>query len=160
MIQKLKTQWDTAKGYIDISDIAFAILRIVVLGGGIAWLIFTEVSQKITLDVSRILIYFIVYCIFIYLWLFTFPHKKRATYLFSLFFDLSFVSLLVKATGGFDSHFFNGFYLITALYSFYYGLASGVAVAAIATVLYAVSGGFDFDNFTGLIFLSEFRFYS
>lgn len=144
--EKLTGQWNKAKSHIEISDTAFAILRIIVLGGGIAWLLFTDAPQKTIEDVSQALIYFTVYCIFIYLWLFTSPHKKKTVYFFSLFLDLSFISLLVMATGGFDSSFFNGFYLITALYSFYYGPVFGVAVAAIAAVLYTISGSFDFNK--------------
>lgn len=76
------------------------------------------------------------------------PHKKRTIYIFSLFFDLSFVSLLVNVTGGIEnlSPFFNGFYLMTALYSFYYGTITGIIVAAIAAILYLISGGFDFNE--------------
>jgi signal transduction histidine kinase len=51
--------------------------------------------------------------------------------------------LLVKATGGFESPFSNGFYLMTALYSFYFGTITGTIVAASATVLYLVSGNFN-----------------
>ncbi len=144
--EKLTGQWNKAKSHIEISDTAFTVLRIIVLGGGIAWLIFTDVPQKTIEDVSQVLIYFTAYCIFIYLWLFISPHKKKTVYLFSLLLDLSFISLLVMATGGFDSSFFNGFYLITALYSFYYGPVFGVAVAVMAAVLYTISGSFDFNK--------------
>jgi signal transduction histidine kinase len=146
--KKIKKQWDIAKTHIEISDTAFTILRIIVFGGGIAWLTFSALPQKTTDDVSRILIYFIFYCIPIYAALFFLPHKKRTIYLFSLFLDLSFVSLLVNATGGIENHspFFNGFYLMTALYSFYYGTITGIIVAAIAAILYFISGSFDFNK--------------
>jgi signal transduction histidine kinase len=56
------------------------------------------------------------------------------------------MTILVNITGGFDSSFFNGFYLMTALYSFYYGPLQGIVVAAIAALLYLVSGNFDFTK--------------
>lgn len=34
--RKLSAQWTTAKTHIEIADIAFAVLRIIVFGGGIA----------------------------------------------------------------------------------------------------------------------------
>ncbi len=140
--KKLRTQWDKVKSYIEIVDIAFICLRIIIFCGGLGWLIFSNISQKIFEDVSSIFIFFVAYSVFIYIWLFFSPRKKRTIYGFSLFFDLLYASLLVRATGGFESSFFNGFYLITALYSFYYGLVLGTMIAAIATVLYIVSCGY------------------
>ena len=142
----LKTTWNTAKTHIEITDTAFIILRIILHVGGIGWLIFSHISQKTLGDVSSLFIYFIAYSVFIYLWLFFSPEKKRLIYSFSLFFDLLFASFLVRVTGGFDSSFFNGFYLITALYSFYYGLVAGAIIATIAAVFYLISGSFDFNK--------------
>lgn len=146
--RKLSAQWNTVKTHIEIADIAFIVLRIIVFSGGLAWLTFSTLSQKTIEDVSRLFIYFVIYFFLIYAALFFLPHKKRIIYLFSLFFDLSFVSLLVNATGGIEnlSPFFNGFYLMTALYSFYYGTNTGILVAAIAAILYLISGGFDFNK--------------
>ncbi|UCH80283.1 MAG: hypothetical protein JSW20_11130 [Nitrospiraceae bacterium] len=139
----LKTQWDKVKPFIEFADIAFIFLRIIILCGGIGWLIFSRISEKTFGDVSNLFIFFIVYSIIIYLWLFFFPEKKRRIHVFFLFLDFIFTSLLVKVTGGFASHFLIGFYLMTALYSFYYGLVRGVAIAAIASVLYLVSGSYN-----------------
>ena len=146
--RKISAQWNTAKANIEIADIAFIVLRIIVFGGGIAWLTFSTLSQETIEDVSRLFIYFVIYFILICAALLFLPHKKRTIYLFSLFFDLSFVSLLVNATGGIENHspFFNGFYLMTALYSFYYGANTGIIVAALAAILYLISGGFDFNE--------------
>jgi signal transduction histidine kinase len=144
--KKLKTQWTTVKSYVEIADVAFIFLRAIILCGGVAWLIFSDISQKTFGDVSSLFFYFIAYSVLIYLWLFLSPEKKRTIYGFSLFFDLFFASLLVRVSGGFDSSFSNGFYLITALYSFYYGLIAGAVIATIAAVLYFLSGGFDFSE--------------
>ena len=146
LLKKLKTQWDFAKSHIEIADIAFILLRIIVLAGGIVWVAFSHIPQDTAEELGSIFIYFAVYSIFVYLWLFSYPQRKRIIYILSLFFDLSFVTLLVNLTGGFESHFFNGFYLMTALYSFYYGHVIGIAVAAMAAMLYLISGGFDFTT--------------
>jgi signal transduction histidine kinase len=142
--KKIKRQWDRVRPYIEIAEIAFVFLRIIILCGGIGWLIFSDISQNTFKEVSLLFIFFIVYSVLLTLWLFSYPARKGAIYGFFLFFDFLFTSLLVKATGGFGSHFLNAFYLMTALYSFYYGLARGVFIAGIAAVLYIVTGGFDF----------------
>jgi len=145
--KKLKTQLNTAILYVEIADIAFISLRIIIFCGGVAWLIFSEISQKTAEDVSKVFIYFIIYTVFIYLWLFFSPKEKKTIYGFSLFFDLLFALLLIRTTGGFSSpFFFNGFYLITALYSFYYGTITSIIVATIASLLSLLSGNLDFEK--------------
>lgn len=141
----LKAHWDKVKPHMEIADIAFFALRIIVLLGGVAWLVFSEIPQKTVRDVSSLLIYFTVYSAFICLLLFLSIQKKKNIYIFSLFLDLSFVLLLVNVTGGYNSPFFNGFYLMTALYSFYYGVVIGVGVATVATFLSFLSEGLSFN---------------
>jgi signal transduction histidine kinase len=147
-INKLSEQWDKVKPCIESADIAFICLRIIILCGGIGWLIFSHISQKTFGDVSNIFIFFISYSVFIYLWLFFYPEKKRIIHVLFLFFDFLFTLLLVRATGGFSSHFLIGFYLMTALYSFYYGLVRGAVIAAVASALYLLSGDFNFTEYS------------
>ena len=104
------------KDGIESADIAFLLLRISIFWGGIGWLFFSEISDQIFKHVSSLFAYFAVYCSLIYVWLFLLPQKKKTIYGIVLVFDLLYASLLVRVTGGFDSSFFNGFYLITALY--------------------------------------------
>lgn len=141
--RKPKTRWERVKPHIAVSDIAFIFLRLIILCGGIGWLIFSSIPQETFTDVSRLFIYFSIYSFLIYLWLFLAPEKKRSIHVFFLVFDFLFTMQLVRLTGGFESHFLIGFYLMTALYSFYYGLVRGAFIASIASVLYLVSGGFD-----------------
>ncbi|MBI4654400.1 MAG: GHKL domain-containing protein [Nitrospirae bacterium] len=147
--KKLKGRYEKVKLYIERADIIFFVLRVVVLAGGIAWLIFSDISQSSARDVTNLFIYFTVYSIFIYLLLFISSIRKEIIYLLSLIFDFAFVSLLVSVSGGFDSPFFTGFYLITALYSFYYGYITGITVAGLSTVLYfkSTSSDYNFDEF-------------
>ena len=51
---KLKTQWEKVKPCIDITDIAYVLLRIIILFGGIGWLIFSRISEKTFGDVSKL----------------------------------------------------------------------------------------------------------
>ena len=143
--KKLKTHWDKIKADLEVTDIAYIVIRLIILCGGIGWLIFSDISQKTFTNVGNLSIYFIAYSLFLYIWFFFFPREKRIIYIFSLFFDLSYTTLLVRMTGGFYSHFFNGFYLVTALYSFKFGPVPGTAIALISAVLYFASGSFDFN---------------
>jgi len=144
IFQKLKAQWDIVRPCIEIAEIAFIFLRIIILGGGIAWLIFSEISLQTYQGTVDLFIFFIIYSLLLSLWLFFAPERKRAIYGFFLVFDFLFTSLLVNFTGGYDSPFTNAFYLMTALYSFYYGLAGGTGIATTAAVLYVVTGSLNF----------------
>lgn len=142
--KKIKTQWDNVKPCVEIADVAFIFLRIAILCGGIGWLIFSHRSPKILEDVTSLFIFFAAYSTIIHLWLFLYPGKKTTIYVLFLCLDFLFTSLLIRVTGGFYSPFLNAFYLMTALYSFYYGLARGAVIASIAAVLYIMSGSVDF----------------
>lgn len=142
--ERLKGLRDKAESYLEIADIAFIVLRIVVLVGGCAWLVFSDIPKETIRNLIGLFIYFTAGSVIIFLSLFRFPKKEKIIYVFSLFFDLSFVTALINMTGGFVSPFSNGFYLMTALYSFYYGTVAGIFVAAISIVLFLIGGNFDF----------------
>ena len=135
----IKNKWGRVKTYIEFVDVAFAVLRIIILCGGVGWLIFSAVPPATAQLVSSIFLYLAVYSTLIYLFLFMLPHVKGLIYGLALILDLVFATLLVKVTGGFNSTFINGFYLITALYAFYYGLVPGTLLGAVAAVLYYLS---------------------
>ncbi|MBI5741377.1 MAG: sensor histidine kinase [Nitrospirae bacterium] len=124
---------------LEATDIAFIILRVIIFCGGIGWLLFAGISYETFTYVSSIFSYFLIYSIFIYIWLFISPQRKKIIYGTALLFDLLYTSLLVRVTGGVESSFFNGFYLITALYSFYFGLVPGAVIASVSAILYFVS---------------------
>ncbi|MBI5408803.1 MAG: sensor histidine kinase [Nitrospirae bacterium] len=138
-LDKFRTQWDKDKPNIEAVDKAFVYLRIILFCGGMGWLLFSDISQTTFDHVSAVFAYFAVYSVFLYTWLFISPHKKKVVYGAALIFDLLYASLLVRVTGGFVSPFFNSFYLITALYSFYYGLIPGVIIAAVAALFSFIS---------------------
>lgn len=155
----LQTLWGKAKSRIDMTDRAFVFLRVIIFAGGIGWLFFADISQETFQDVRSIFTYFVIYSIVIYIWLFISPEKKKTIYGIALLFDLIYTSLLVRVTGGFDSSFFNGYYLMTALYAFYFGLVPGTIIASVASVLYFITSGYDFgalhwaDFFVRIAFL-------
>lgn len=144
IFQKLKTQWDNVRPCVEIADVAFIFLRIAILSGGIGWLIFSYIPPKTLKDVGTLFIFFAAYSTIIHLWLFFYPGKKTIIYVLFLCLDFLFTSLLIRSTGGFYSPFLTAFYLMTALYSFYYGLAVGAVIASIAAALYIISGSVDF----------------
>ncbi len=156
---KLKDMLKKIKANLEIADIAFTYLRIIIFCGGLGWLAFSDISQVTHDNVRSVFIYFAAYSILVYTWLFIAPQRKRAIYVVALFFDLLYATLLVRVTGGFDSSFFNGFYLITALYSFYFGLVPGAVISAVASLLYFLSCGYEFytlhwtDFFVRIAFL-------
>ena len=140
MGNNISRQWDTVRSRMEYADIAFVVLRAVILWGGGGWLLFTDVSKQTLGYMISLLVFFVIYSIFIYILLFFLPAKKKIIYGCSLFFDFLFTSLLVNATGGFESSFSNGFYLMTALYSFYFGPFVGTGIAVVASVLFLVTG--------------------
>ncbi len=156
---KFKKAWGRIKSNLEMADLAFVYLRITIFCGGIGWLVFSDISQTTFENVRSVFTYFGAYSILLYVWLFIAPHRKKSVYIVALFFDLLYATLLVRVTGGFDSSFFNGFYLISALYSFYFGLIPGALIATAAGVLYFVSCGLEFydlhwtDFFVRIAFL-------
>ncbi|MBL7032251.1 MAG: sensor histidine kinase, partial [Nitrospira sp.] len=142
--EKLKRQAETIRSYVEIADVAFIGLRVIIFCGGLGWLLFSDLPSAALDKVYNVFYYFIAYSFLIYILLFSYPQRKRRIYGFALVFDLIYASLLVSVTGGFESSFFTGFYLITALYSFYYGLAYGTSMAAVAAVLYMMSSSYSY----------------
>jgi signal transduction histidine kinase len=136
---RLVQQWDVVRSRLGVADMAFLVLRLVILFGGIGWMVFSDISHDTFERVRNLFIYFSIYTSVFFVLFGTMPDQKNRLYGIGLFFDLSFTSFLVSATGGFNSSFFNGFYLITAMYSFHYGLIGGTVIAAAASLLYFVS---------------------
>lgn len=157
-LERLRIHKEKVKSYVEIADFAFLGVRIIIFFGGLGWLVFSDLSPETFDDVSNLIVFFVIYSTLIYFCLLFFPKTKKIIYIFPLILDLIFASLLVNVTGGFESSFFNGFYLITALYSFYFGLKTGAAIALISAVLYFVSGNYDFSKLYWTDFLVRVAF--
>jgi hypothetical protein len=76
----IKRHWDTFNAHRETPDIAFVFLRIIILWGVVGWLLFSPVSRETVGYVSSLVILFVIYSIFIYLFLFFLPEKKRTIY--------------------------------------------------------------------------------
>lgn len=139
----LERRWGTIRDRIEIADVGFFLLRVAALGGNIGWLIFAGMPAESARAFFWISLYFIAYNLVLYLFLFLAPARKTILYGISLIVDLSYVSLLVANSGGFDSSFFIGYYLLAALHAFYYGLPCGLYAAAACAAAYGVATLFD-----------------
>lgn len=156
--EKLRSRTEDVRAQIEIADIAFLCLRLIIFCGGLGWFFFSNFPPEELKKVANVFYFFIGYSIFIYILLFFYPLRKKRVYGLALAFDLVFASLLVSVTGGFESSFFNAFYLITALYSFYYGLAYGTSVAAVAAVLYMLSNNYNYHELHWTDFMVRISF--
>ena len=70
IVKKLGERWDTFKKNVEVADVAFIFLRVIILWGGIGWLVFSDISQRATGYVAVQLFAFVTYCTFFYIWLF------------------------------------------------------------------------------------------
>jgi signal transduction histidine kinase len=76
-------------------------------------------------------------CLYLFDWLR--PGSLARLYRVAMVLDMGFIFLLVRATGGMESSFYLAFYLLIALHAFYFGLATGVLVAVLGSLLYAAA---------------------
>lgn len=136
----MKSRYETFRSGIEIADIGFFLLRIVALAGVVAWILVAPVSQETVSTFLGISIFFVSYGLLIYTLLFFRLDRKKEIYRLSFLFDLVFVYLLVLNSGGFASGFFVGFYLLTALHSFYYGHRFGLLSAGLCAAVYFLAG--------------------
>lgn len=131
------TRCETVLG-LEAIDLCFAGLRAGLLVVGLSW-------RTLAPDWTRapqlpILAMFLVFSIGLYLLNAVRPGRIAMLYRVALVFDLGLVFLLVRITGGFASEFHLGFTLLIAVHAFYFGLATGLGVAAASGVLYALAG--------------------
>lgn len=146
MIKDFKTRWDLARTNIELPDIVFFLLRLTVFIGGFGWLYFSALPPAESSVVLDVFIFSLLYTFLIYILFFFRPREqqKRQIYFVGLIFDVIFISLLVYSTGGFNSSFFIGYYLLTLLHTFYFGMYYGIAVAFASSILYLFAGNMEF----------------
>ncbi|HEY6097411.1 MAG TPA: ATP-binding protein, partial [Candidatus Deferrimicrobium sp.] len=136
----LKRRCGAMRREVEFADIGFFLLRVVTLLGMFAWLSLAEEAPERLRVYYGISVYFAGYGLVLYLLLFLRPARKKAVYSLSFLFDLSFVYLLIVNSGGYESSFFIGFYLLTALHAFYFGPLRGFAAAGICAGVYFLGG--------------------
>jgi signal transduction histidine kinase len=135
----LAGRWSAIRDRIEIADVGFLLLRITALAGNVGWLLFVGMSAEAARAFLRTSLYFIAYNLVLYLLLFLAFERKKVLYGIFLVIDLSYVSLLVAHSGGFDSSFFIGYYLLAALHAFYYGHPCGLYAAGACAAAYGVA---------------------
>jgi signal transduction histidine kinase len=136
----LESRWSAVRDRIEIADVGFLLLRIAALAGNFGWVLFAEMSPEGVRAFLWISVYFLAYNLALYLLLFFLAYsRKKALYAISLVFDLSYVSLLVANSGGFESSFFIGYYLLAALHAFYFGLPCGLYAAGACAAAYGLA---------------------
>ncbi|MFA6147057.1 MAG: ATP-binding protein [bacterium] len=135
----LKSRYDSIRSGFEVADIGFFALRVIALSGTVGWLLVAPVPPETVSTFLRIAGFFLAYCVLGYALLFFRFDRKRDIYRLFLLFDLGFVYLLIANSGGFDSSFFMGFYLLTALHAFYYGYRSGLVVAVTSSAIYLLA---------------------
>jgi signal transduction histidine kinase len=135
----LARRWNAIRDRIEIADIGFLLLRIAALAGNIGWLLFAGMSAEAARAFLWTSLYFIAYNLVLYVLLFLAFERKKILYGIFLVLDLSYVSLLVVHSGGFDSSFFIGYYLLAALHAFYYGHPFGLYAAGACAAAYGVA---------------------
>jgi signal transduction histidine kinase len=117
-------------------DISFFILRLATILGGMAWLSLAPLSADESTKLIKALIAFSAYSILIYLFILSSQARLATTYVISLALDLLFVFTLVNLQPDFSNSFFLGYYMLTALHSFYFGVGFGLFVAILSCFLY------------------------
>lgn len=121
---------------LNIVDYVFALLRGIVILGGVLWLFFHPFQQPVKNNLIYIFTVFTAYSIILLFTVFRWYDKVDKIYLAALAIDMLFIGLFIKYSGGFQSNVFVAFYLLIALHSFYYGLNKGLILASISSLVY------------------------
>ncbi|KPJ99620.1 MAG: hypothetical protein AMJ60_04425 [Desulfobacterales bacterium SG8_35] len=117
-------------------DISFFILRLATILGGIAWLSLAPLSPDESTRLIKALVAFSAYSMLLYVFILGGLARLSSIYVVSLVLDLLFVFTLVNLQPDFSNSFFLGYYMLTALHSFYFGVGFGLFVAIISCFLY------------------------
>lgn len=135
----MQKSWEKLFKEFSIGDISFFILRLATILGGVAWLSLAPLSAVESTNLVKALIAFSAYSVLLYLFILGKMARLATIYIISLVLDLLFVFTLVSLQPDFSNSFFLGYYMLTALHSFYFGVGFGVFVAFISCILYYVN---------------------
>lgn len=134
-----KSRLEAVRATFELADTGFLLLRVIVLAGTVAWLALAPIPPATVRTFLWIAVFFVSYGLLLYAFLWVRFEEKRDLYGLSLLFDLAFLHLLIVHSGGFESSFFIGFYLLTALHAFYFGPRRGIAVALACGAVYLLA---------------------
>ncbi|NPB09847.1 MAG: sensor histidine kinase [Thermodesulfobacteria bacterium] len=128
--------WARGRKTLSPIDLLFFALRLVAVVGGTMWLLLAPVSPGEREALIKALVAFSLYSLLLFVAVWRFPQQVRRIYVVSLVLDLAFVFSLVNFISRYDNSFFLGYYLLTALHAFYFGLRFGLLVATVSAFLY------------------------
>jgi signal transduction histidine kinase len=140
LVTELHPRWPRGRWDLDPLDRWLGTLRGVALAGGTAWWMMHGLDhpsdREAHRQVAALFVAFVGYSTLLYLINALRPGRLVLLYRIAMVFDLLFILMLVRLTGGMASDFYLAFYLLIALHAFYFGLATGGAVALGASLLY------------------------
>lgn len=124
---------------ISAIDVSFSIVRLVALLGSAVWIVYHPLPQKEHFYLFFLLSGYFVYTVLLYSLVFRFPWKARRVHIVELILDMALLSFVVPMTGGLNSTFAFGFYLLAAGHSLYYGLFGSLCVGTFCSLVYVFS---------------------
>ena len=124
---------------LDSLDRWLAALRGLALLGGVAWWATHPLESESRRQFVGLLAIFTTYSLLLYGLQAGRPGWLTQLYRIAMGLDLVFIFVLVRLTGGTASNFYLAFYLLIALHAFYFGLATGAALALATSVLYLLA---------------------
>jgi hypothetical protein len=112
--------------------LALPLLRWLAVMAGLVWILLALPAHEGWHAVHSAMLGFFLYSVAITGVVWRWPGRMLRLNLLVLAIDLAFALLLIRLTGGASSTLFLALLLIAGLQSYYYGMAQGVAVAAVA----------------------------
>jgi hypothetical protein len=120
-------------------NFTFSLVKLLVVFGGLVWGLFHPMPPGDKAFFFILLVIFFVYTVVLYLCVFKFSDQAPGLYMFEFIIDLTFLSFIMPITGGFNSAFTLGFFLLAAVHSFYYGLMASIGIAFFISIVYVLS---------------------
>lgn len=124
---------------INPTDFAFALVKLLAVFGAMIWGSYHPMPPYEKLFFLVLLGIYFVYNLVLYLCVFKFAEQTPKIYFLELLVDLIFLSVIVPMTGGLNSTFTLGFFLLAAVHSFYYGLFASIGIALLVSGVYIFS---------------------
>jgi PAS domain S-box-containing protein len=116
--------------------LALPLLRTLAVLAGVAWVLLSPAGSSGWGRVHSVLLAFALYSAVLMASLWRWPRRILSLNVWVVVLDLAFALLLIRFTGGAQSTLYLALLLIAGLQSYYYGLARGVAVAAVSAAAY------------------------
>jgi diguanylate cyclase (GGDEF)-like protein len=139
-------------------DLVYLTTRAVSILAGLVWLALNPVSKEVALPLYFLFVFITFYSIVLYSFYLLYRKQKlKQIYLFLLPLDVIVLSFVTLLTGGPESPFIFGFFLLVVLPSFYYGLTAGLIMAFIMCLIDFSISLYSYPTFLDLIENSFFR---